>query len=253
MAGGGVGQIRGRTDEQAGPWGTQVVKGGPSSQGATWSPWSPQPIPTNWYDPSRDIEAAAGKRGAEDKLNELGRNRGYAESDFTEGQEKIGRERAYQNQDYQNALKTLAESFKRLGVRQAESANAAGVYSGGALLQAAAKRSANEALRKQPLEQAHARQEEADNLGLAQLVQAHQRTLEGLGSQQEVTERENAQSQIDANYLKGQEAARAGYIAPVKPGNQYTTKSGQVYHTISRGNEWWDVTPSGQVLKRRMK
>lgn len=218
-----------------------------------WTPWSAQPIPTNYYNPSRDVEEAAGKRGAEDTLNEIGTNRGYAESDYTEGQEKIGRERGQQNQDYQNALSTLAESFKRLGVRQGESANAAGLFSGGALLQAAAKRSANEGVKKKPLEETHTRQEEADNLGLAQLTQAHQRLLEGLGTKQEITERENKQSQVDANYLKDKEAALNGYEPSVKPANQYTTKGGQVYHTISHGNEWWDVTPQGQVIKKRGK
>lgn len=216
MAGGGPwgsATVKGR--EQPGPWGGQVIQGAPNQH--PWAPYQPPPIPTNYYNPARDVELGAGKRGAEDKLGEIGRNRGYAESDFTEGQENIGRERGQQNQDYQNALATLAESFKRLGVRQEEGANAAGLFSGGALLQAAAKRTANEGTRKKPLELTHSRQEENDNLGLARLTQAHQRTLEGLGSQQEILERENAQSQVDANYLKGQEAAGRGYVPPVRP------------------------------------
>lgn len=234
-----------------------------------WTPWAPTPIPTNYYDPVRDVEQAAGKRGAADRLDEIGRNRGYAESDFTQGQEKIGRERTRQNQDYQNALATLAESFKRLGGRQEERANAAGVFGGGALLQAAAKRTANEAIRRKPLDLSHERNEEGDNLALGALTQAHRRTLEGLGSQQSITEREDAQSGIDANFLKGGEAAGRGYEPPVKPSNEYMTKARHVvsaatgpqgrdfapqpYHTISHGNEWWDVTPQGQVIKKRGK
>jgi hypothetical protein len=77
-------------------------------------------------------------------------------------------------EDYGTALTDLNRNYQRLGGNQAQAFSAAGL-SGGAFAQAAQKRSANQAIDRQPLDTNFSR-------GLADLLSARSRTTEDYGT-----------------------------------------------------------------------
>lgn len=70
---------------------------------------------------------------------------------YTRGFEDIGQARTRGTEDYQASVEDLQRDYQRLGGRQTQQARAAGVR-GGAAQQAAAKRQANEAIDRRPLD-----------------------------------------------------------------------------------------------------
>lgn len=138
------------------PGGSYRVGGAPAAPHAPAAPAAGLgPIPPGLYSPTRDVELVGGKAQYQQQRSKAERESGYAEDDFGinqaklgyqkgTGLEDIGTERTRQNEAAQKTLAQLAESYKKLGVSQEGQANKAGVLQGGALLQAAAKRAANE-------------------------------------------------------------------------------------------------------------
>ena len=191
------------------------------------------PVPPGYYDPTRDINIAEGKNTYSQARSKGEREEGYAESDFginqaklgyqsQTGLEDIGTERTRQNEAATRALAQLAESYKRLGVRQQEGANRAGVLQGGALLQAAAKRAANEGKGRDETNLTLKHQLEADDLREARLkhgieegegsnVRNTQRLLSGFG--EGITNAETNEQHYGEGIetLKNYEAAHNGY------------------------------------------
>lgn len=96
---------------------------------------------------------------------DTGYGRSMADSQLGEGRLR---------EDYGTALQGLAQNYQRLGGQQAQSFSSAGL-SGGAFAQAAQKRTANEAIDRQPLDTNFSR-------GLADLLQARSRTTEDYGT-----------------------------------------------------------------------
>jgi hypothetical protein len=194
---------------------------GISSQ-AHQAPWTPPPIPAGAYNPIRDIELQAGKRGVANTLEDLGTKNVRGEGNFLLGQSDIERQRNEQTTERDKALSNIAESFKRLGVRQTEQANGAGLLRGGALLQSAAKRAANQGKATDQVQQTYARQQEADTRALARLALARQQESEDIGTQGSRAEREQGQFGIDTQTLEAREAAENGYESPVGPAGAHS-------------------------------
>lgn len=168
--------------------------------------WQPPPIPAGYYNPLRDIEAAEGKRGSQQTITGLQRQRTNAESDYGVNKSLIERKA-------QDSLKRISESFQRLGGRQEEGANRLGELHGGALLQAAAKRAANQQIANKPVEQA-----QQDELG--RLALNEQRLIGEGGSITEALTNANSNEQAfgeGLDTLKRNEAAGRGYEPPERP------------------------------------
>lgn len=163
-------------------------------------PYQPQPIPVGAYNPIRDIELQAGKRGLNNQIEDIGTAETRGNDSFV-----LGQQQAQQNRD--RSLATLADSYRRLGVRQNEQANSAGVLRGGALMQAAAKRAANQALAAAPINQSYER-------GIAGLARARQQEAEDHVTQGSRAEREQGQFGIDTRTLEAREASENGYTDP---------------------------------------
>lgn len=190
------------------------------------APWQPPPIPAGAYNPIRDIELAAGKRGVGNTLEDIATRSARDESNLLLSEGDVHRQEDQQTQDRDRALAQIAQSFTRLGVRQGEQANTAGVLRGGALLQSAAKRAGNEVRAREPVQTNYARQIEADQRQLGQLVLQRQRDAEDLGTQGSRAEREQGQFGIDTETLKGREAAENGYYSPTGVVPRTTTQRG---------------------------
>lgn len=177
--------------------------------------WAPPPIPTGAYNPIRAIEESAGKRGLGNTLEDLSTKDARGASEFALEEGEVGRQKSEQEAEAQKDLATIAQSYQRLGVKQTEQARGAGVLRGGALLQSAAKRAANEGKSKEPVTQGLSRQEENDQRSLGKLALGREQEQEDIAKEAARAEREQAQFGIDTRTLEAREAAENGYVSPV--------------------------------------
>lgn len=97
---------------------------------------------------------ATGKAGVQRNLDyglaDIGRSSGRSLADLLTSRGRAG-------EDYKTNVEGLHRNFAQLGAAQTQTARAAGVQRGGALQQALAKRTANEAIARQPIDTGFAR------------------------------------------------------------------------------------------------
>lgn len=166
------------------------------------APWEAPPsvIPSAAYNPALDIELAAGKAGTKNTIEDLIRGDTRGEDNRLLGEHELG-------EQHDRTLAQLVQNYQRLGQRQGEGANAAGVLNSGALAQAAAKRQANEGKAREPIESGY-------HNALAKLALTRQREHEdattGIGRA------ESAQQAFETGtrQVEAREATNNGYIDP---------------------------------------
>lgn len=184
--------------------------------------------PPGSYDPGLDAQQRAAQRGYGQTLEDLVTQGSRATTDWTLSQEDVQRqlgdverqrgdvERGYGEslsdllksrtqgqQDYQTNLQTLARNYQRLGNTQAQRGRQAGLYGQGFAAQAARKRTANEALERQPIDTAFNRFLEGSQLSEQRLGEARQRSLEDVGRSAESVQR--GEGQLNLGYQRGQQ------------------------------------------------
>lgn len=182
--------------------------------------WQPPPIPAGTYNPIRDIELAEGKRGSEQELTGLDRQRTNAENTYATNLGLLGQREGQHQMDAKQAIERIIESFTKLGARQGEQANVRGVLNGGTMLAAAGKRAANEQLSRRQADQAAARQRQADENERGRLATQQSQLTGPGGSLTEAIQNARANQQAFAGSvgtLKGTEAAQHGYVPPQRP------------------------------------
>jgi hypothetical protein len=180
-------------------------------------PYVPPRPPAGSYDPSLDAAREAAERGYGDLRQDIETAGTRANVDYGLGREAIGRDFGRFEEDYQRNTGLLKQSFERLATRQAEGMNAAGVLNGGAAIQAAQKRAANQAQQQAQLDLARTRAVEDRDLGYGQLDLGYQRggidrtrTLERAG-------RENTAFGLDTGAQIAFQAAQSGWVPPKRP------------------------------------
>lgn len=246
-----------------------------------WPAWSPSP-PSGTYDPALDAAKEAAGRGLQDLQSDTLRSGTRDTVDYGLGREDILRSGARQTADLQTASTREAQNYDRnvgllkrsyeiKGNNQAQQANAYGVLRGGALLQAANKRAANEAIDRQPLDTGHS-QFQADNaqslsrlgedtnlsLGKLALMMAPpdaQNPLGGRSFQDRATtltrgERENTQFGLDTEAQKAFQAAGTGWDPGTRPSYQHLGPTGPYRFKTVAGIRY-RVDPTGKVIARR--
>lgn len=255
--------------------------------------------PPGTYDPSIDAQVRATGRGYEYMQEDFPVNKARAQDDYltatqndqTDYQNALGdltqthdrslsdllMGRTRGTEDYNASIAGLDRSYQRLGGRQAQSAAAAGVSGGGALAQALAKRTANEATDRAPIDTNYNRflsdsqtQEGRANqefiTGSSRLKDQLDRRLGALslgldrsygetGDQTVALGRagnENIQYGIDATAARWGQAAQTGYTAPEKPANEHTDpRTGQVFRLVrTPAGQLVRMLPSGQTVRR---
>lgn len=243
------------------------------SGGLAWRPWTPPPIPSGLYNPIRGIELEAGKRGMENTLQDVKTGEAQGLANFNLGLEGIqgglahteAEDRAARDTDVaknREALEALGRRYKNLASTQEQNANQAGVLQGGAMLQAAAKRAANEGIERNAQNAALRRAEEGieRNLSNAREQASLAEHGEGLKRQEEQqgletkgtrAEREQNQFGLDTRMLEGAEASQRGYMAPGAPFREYTGGPEGRYRVERRGGQYLSVTPRGHIFQRR--
>lgn len=184
----------------------------PPGPGSAPYSYEAPPVPAAAYNPTLDIELEAGKRGTANTIEDLLTKRARGDAGFAIDQGELQRQEGEQAGAHDRALKAIAQGFQRLGVRQTEGANAAGELRGGALLQAAQKRAANEAQARQPVDISYAQQQDANRRTLARLALAHQQEGEDTSTGIGRAEREQTQFGIDTKKVENREATNNGYL-----------------------------------------
>jgi hypothetical protein len=132
-----------------------------------FTPYSPPPIPSGYYDPSLDAQRDAASRGLLNTEQDIGlagrragEDYGLDPNDPTYGYSAVGTidrnygrdtadlatARSNEGVDYGRNVEKLTRSYQQLGRQQGEQARKYGVTSGGIALLSAAKRAENEAL-----------------------------------------------------------------------------------------------------------
>lgn len=275
-----------------------AVKGNPPYRNPyAFTPYQPPPLPTGSYDPGLDAQAGAANRGyfygtqdyetGQGRRNvDYGLQSGRATEDYNTArqglmfglgrtQTDLGTQRQRGGEDYMRNVQMLTRNYQRLGTSQLQQQNATGALHSGAVAQAQAKRTANEAFDRAPIDTSF-------NRFLADNTQAGQRAVQdafiqsaGLntqygrqqgdlalqytrGSQDASTQQgragyENTQYGLDVEKVKQAQAAQAGYVAPSMPGNEHVSASGAHTRTITQGNYVLTVDPSGKVLSRKRR
>ena len=193
----------GMTGGTAAPQGPRPIRGPrvtgswpqPRSLSHVSAPWRQTPIPAGYYNPTLDTEVGESERGAADATQEALTALTRGNSDYTlskgefqrkqqEGDTEIGRTRSIDEQNTAQALRRLGLSYSRLGTSQEEQQNAAGVLTGGAALQAASKRAANQTEQEQPIKQTEQRSLEDLSTKQRQLDEGTSRSLGNLALHQ---------------------------------------------------------------------
>jgi len=270
----------------------------------SFTPYQPSPVPMGFYDPALDAQQRAAQRGLADLRQDIGTQGTRDTVDYGLGRDDIQRQAARsladlgtsrQNQvadigtsrqrvdeDYQRNLAVMQQGYQRLGVRQQQQAAGAGVLDGGALLQAAAKRSSNMAQDKSLLDAQRDR-------ALADLATQEQRLGQAadlqqgrIGEDQDVAlgrlgleaappdagnplggrrfqdrttqltraERENTQFGIDVGAQKAAQAAANQYKPARIPGRQFIDAQGNPRRIVTLDGWRYIVDRSGRVIDR---
>lgn len=144
------------------------------------------------YDPALDAQARAVQRGlqyteldtdkAQRRLYEdYGLGVENARQNAQYGQEDVQTSRTRLGEDHQRNLAQLKRSYERLGRQQSWRARGMGIMSGGALVASAARRAANEAWDRQPIDTGFQRGTQDLNTQQTRIAQARDQQIGQLG------------------------------------------------------------------------
>jgi hypothetical protein len=216
----------------------------------------PQP-PAGSFDPALNAGVGAANRGYGDLRQDTALAGARAGQDYQFGQDTYNQGFARQQEDYNTSLAMMKRQFDILAGQQQSQAAGQNVLSGGALLQSAAKRAANQALQKQGLDTQLRRAQQDRDMGLGRLSVDFSRGDADRTMQLARAGRENTAFGLDTQSQMAFQAAQSGY-APPKPGEpggmpkgEFTNRNGVQRRRIVRGGVEYIVAPDGTVVSHR--
>jgi hypothetical protein len=234
-----------------------------------FTPYDPT-VPAGSYDPGLDSALYAAQRGLQDTTADTATARARAAADYGLTNDAIAQNRDRQladyttaetrgTQDHASAVAALQRQYAQLGNRQRQGAISQGVIHGGSLLQAAAKRTANEAIDQAPVDQSYQRQiadiatgrarvGQDANTALGQNTLAYQRGDDDAISALLRAQREGTQFGVDTQAQKLFQATQAGYVAPQRPSNEFTMPDGTPYRVLMVGGKKVRVDQYGRRI-----
>lgn len=181
------------------------------------NPWAPPPIPAGFYNPIRDIEASEGRTSSGQTISGDQRQLTNSENDYATSVALQGEKEGNATSAFNETIKRLGESYKRLQGRQEDQGGATGTLYGGALISAAQKRGANEAVQKEHDQRLRDQQLQAFENERGRAAVAEQQRAAALGESLTNARTNEQNFQQNLNTLKGNEAAQHGYQAPTGP------------------------------------
>jgi hypothetical protein len=189
--------------------------------------WVQPPPPTGSFDPALDAQRRAASRGLRDTVTDIGTANTRDTVDYGLGRDSIMLAQTRGNADLDRQMAVLQRGYQTLASQQRQQFQAHGLAYGGASLQAAAKRQANEAFDQQPLDVARARLGEDTGLQLGKLAldlapPDASNPLGGRRFQDRTTQltrakREDASFGLDIGAEKVFQATQSGWVPPTPP------------------------------------
>jgi hypothetical protein len=180
-------------------------------------PVTPVRPPAGTYDPALDAARRAAARGYRDVKQDTRTAGTRAAEDFQFGQDDVNRAYTRTGEDYASNTAMLRRQYDILAGRQQEQANVSGVISGGALLEAAAKRRANQAVEQAPLDTGYQRAGQEHDLAIQRLGVGFQRGVTDRGTALTRAGREDRAFGLDTAAERLYQASQAGWVPPRKP------------------------------------
>jgi len=181
--------------------------------------YAPPLPPAGSYDPALDAARRAASRGLLDTQQDTGRDLGRAGVDYSLGVEDANNQFSTTRSDYDRNKMLLQHSFQVLAGQQQQSANAAGLIDGGALLQSAAKRKWNQDTQQQALDTDLNRARQARDTQIGRLGLGYTRQTSDLATGGQRALREDTQFGLDTEAQKAFQATQANWDPPL-PRNQ---------------------------------
>jgi hypothetical protein len=222
-----------------------------------FKPWTPPRPPAGSYDPVLDAQRDAATRGLGDVRQDSALGGTRAAEDFQFGQDDVNRGFGRYEEDYKTNTAMLKRQFDTLAGRQQEQAAGAGVMDGGAVLQAAAKRAANQGLAQGQLDTGLDRARVDRDVGIGRLGVDFNRGVTDRTTALTRAEREDTSFGLDTSAQRAYQAAGMGYVppGPGQPGGmprgEFTNKAGVQRRKIVRGGFEYVVAPDGKVVHTR--
>jgi hypothetical protein len=222
---------------------------------ANSTPIAPAP---GTYDPNLDAQGRAAHRGLGDLIADVDTGKTNALDDYEIGTEAnktaAGRSladlltaRSRTGEDYNTTIGNLQRQYSNLGTQQAGAQRKAGVSHGGAVMQAAEKRAANEAIDRAPIDTAYKRFTDDSTLAEGRLADDkkvadetlglnYRRATDPLTTQQERAEREGVFFDTDLAAAKQFQSSQLGYgVLTQKPTDLGPAKAGEVKISTGKG------------------
>lgn len=203
--------------------------------------------PAGKYDPQLDAAERAANRGLGDLTMDTDRSRERMNSDYLLSRQSAIRQRDEGLADLLRQRGTVDLNYQRMGGRQAQSFNQAGV-AGGAFAQAAAKRATNKTADLVPIGINETRLKESTDRRLGELATSLRRSSEDLGQTLTRAQREAKYFGLDTSAQRFFQA-RGLWPAPIKPANEYS-RHGLVFQLQGKGPKRIYTLPSGERLTR---
>lgn len=187
---------------------------------------APANPPPGSYDPQIDAQVRAAGRGLGDTQADVGRDRQRMTDD-------AGIRIGDLTQQRDRTLADTLRGYQQQGVRQGASAQEQGVARGGTLQAALAARTENQGRDTTRLGEDFKRSVDGVNLGVERGNTDFDQTLTRAG-------RENTFFGQDAGEQRFFQAGQAGWEAPTKPANEFTSKGGTAYRVLKgkKGNRY---------------
>jgi hypothetical protein len=178
----------------------------------------PAPLrpPAGTYDPALDAARRAATRGYGDVKQDTRLAGTRAAEDFQFGQDDVNRSYTRTGEDYAANTAMIRRQYDILAGRQQEQANVSGVIGGGALMEAATKRQANQAIEQAPLDTSYARAGEDRKLGIERLGVGFQRGETDRGTALSRAGREDRAFGLDTAAERLYQATQSGWVPPGK-------------------------------------
>jgi hypothetical protein len=178
-------------------------------------PPPPRP-PAGTYDPALDAARRAATRGYGDVKQDTRLAGTRAAEDFQFGQDDINSAYVRTGEDYAANTAMIRRQYDILAGRQQEQANVSGVIGGGALMEAATKRQANQAIEQAPLDTSYARAGQDRDLSIQRLGVGFQRGETDRGTALSRAGREDRAFGLDTAAEKMYQATQSGWVPPAK-------------------------------------
>lgn len=235
-----------------------VARPGITSVGPAFTPYQPPPLPTGTYDPALDAQRDASTRGLLDTTQDTTLAGTRAAEDYGIGLSDIQAQQGAIDSQYAQNVASLTRNYARTAAAQGDRNNAYGVLpGGGAALQSAAKRAANQATDQATLDTDRAQQ-----------LAPTYRAIEGLGVGYDrgVTDRTLSLSRagredrafgLDIGSEKAFQAGQAGYTAPGRgepggmPSNEFVNGDGVSHRVVRRNGVDYLYDASGTLISKR--